>query len=100
LFDFESEVRRFKQQGATDTHRLRDDIDKKMRVKKTRDEYDQWVTDKFNDMVKGKKLFKGFTNSGNRKYVDYNMQNVVKEMTQQLKDDEASFYGDGNVRSA
>jgi len=100
LFDFESEVRRFKQQGATDTHQLRSDIDKKMRVQKTRDEYDQWVTDKFNDMVNGKKLFKGFSPSGNKKYVDYNMQSVVKEMTQKLQAGEASFYGVGTVRSA
>jgi len=100
LYDFESEVRRFKQQGATDTGKLRSDIDKKMRVKKTRDEYDQWVTDQFNDMVKGKRLFKGFSPIGNRKYIDYNMQNVVKEMTQQLQAGEASFYGSGTVRSA
>jgi hypothetical protein len=100
LYDFETTVRNFKQKGATDTHQLRTDIDKKMRVQKTRDEYDQWVTDKFNDMVKGKKLFKGFSPSGNKKYVDYNMQSVVKEMTQKLQAGEASFYGVGTVRSA
>jgi len=100
LRGFEAEVRRFKQHGAVDTHQLRADIDKKMRVKKTRDAYDQWATDQFNSMVKSKKLFKGFTPSGNRKYVDYNLTNVVKAMTQKLQGGEASFYGAGSVRSA
>jgi len=100
LIDFTGEVRRFKESNGVDTHQLRQDIDKKLRTKKTRDEYDQWAADLFNDMVTGQKLFKGFTNAGNRKYVDYNMQNVVKEMTQKLQAGEASFYGAGTVRSA
>lgn len=99
IIDLAHEVDRFNREGGVDVSQLRQDIDKKFRVKKTRDEYDQWVTDQFNDMVKGKKLFKGFTPSGNRRYVDYNMQNVVKEMTQQLQGGEASFYGAGSIRS-
>jgi hypothetical protein len=100
LRDFESQVRRFNREGNTDLHQLRGDIDKKLRTKKLRDEYDQWVTATFNDMVDSKKIFKGFTNSGNRKYLPYNMQNVVKEMTQKLQAGETSFYGAGSIRSA
>ncbi len=99
IINFKDEVDRVNREGGVDTHQLRNDIDKKMRVKKTRDAYDLWVTDKFNEMVDGKKIFKGFTPSGNRKYSDYNMQNVVKEMTQQLQAGESSFYGAGTVRS-
>lgn len=99
LFDLEAEARRFKQTDI-DTGQLRQDIDKKFRVKKTRDEYDAWVTEQFNNMVDGKRLFKGFTDAGNRKHVDYNMQNIVKEMTQKLQAGESSFYGAGTVRSA
>lgn len=100
IFDMASSVIRHRESGGFDVHQLRDDISKKMRVKKTRNEYNQWVTDKFNSMVTSKKLFKGFTPSGNRKYVDYNLQNVVKEMTQQLQAGEGFFYGAGTVRSA
>lgn len=100
LRDFESQVRRFNREGNTDLHQLRGDIDKKLRTKKLRDEYDQWVTATFNGMVDSKKIFKGFTNAGNRKYLPYNMQNVVKEMTQKLQAGETSFYGAGSVRSA
>jgi hypothetical protein len=99
LYDFEAEVRRFKSTGAIDTVAMRQDLDKKFRVKKNRDDYDKWAADKFNSMVDSKKLFKGFTPSGNRKYIDYSMQNVVKEMTQQLQAGESSFYGAGTVRS-
>jgi hypothetical protein len=100
LRDTASSVIRFRDSGGFDTAQLRNDISKKMRVKKTRDEYDLWVTNKFNDMVTSKKLFKGFTPSGNRRYVDYDMQSVVKDMTQKLQAGETFFYGAGTVRSA
>lgn len=100
LYDFESKVRNFKNSGGKDTKQLRSDIEAKFRVKKTKSEYEQWVTEQFNEMVTGEKLFKGFTPSGNRKYVPYNMVNVVKEMTQELQAGEAYFYGAGSVRSA
>tara|TARA_R110002072_G_scaffold241714_1_gene400582 strand:+ start:1419 stop:8033 length:6615 start_codon:yes stop_codon:yes gene_type:complete len=100
LFDFESLVRTYRSDGGTDTVRLRSDISKKMRMKKNVAEYNKWVAEIFNGMVKGKTLFKGFTPSGNRKYTAYNMQNVLREMTQALQSGEASFYGAPSVRSA
>lgn len=99
LRDMAAGVRRFRNTGGKDVHQLRDDISKKMRVKKNRTEYEQWVTEQFNKMVTGKTLFKGFTPAGRRKYIPYNMQNVVKEMTQQLQAGESFFYGAGTVRS-
>lgn len=100
LYDFENVVRNFKISGGKDKGQFRKDITGKFRTQKINNEYEQWVTDQFNDMVKGEKLFKGFTPSGNRKYVPYNMNNIVKEMTQQLQAGEGSFYGAGTVRSA
>jgi len=99
LRDLASKADRFRRTGGIDTSKLREDIVKKIRVKKNRNEYEQWATEQFNKMVTGKKIFKGFTPSGNRKYVDYNLQNVVKEMTQQLQAGESFFYGAGTVRS-
>lgn len=99
LRDIASEVRRYRDSGGKDVNKLRDDVSKKLRNKKTRNEFEKWVTEQFNGMVTGKKIFKGFTPAGNRKYVAYNMQNVVKEMTQQLQAGESFFYGAGTVRS-
>jgi hypothetical protein len=100
LSDFRSEVLRYIETGGKDAGALRNDIEKKFRTDKARNDFEAWATDQFNNMVKGKRLFKGFTDSGNRRYADYNMDNVVKEMTQALQAGEGSFYGAGSVRSA
>lgn len=100
LSDFHSEVLRYIETGGKDAGALRNDIEKKFRTDKARNDFEAWATDQFNNMVKGKRLFKGFTDSGNRRYADYNMNNVVKEMTQALQAGEGSFYGAGSVRSA
>jgi Fe-S cluster biosynthesis and repair protein YggX len=99
LRDVAASVRLFREEGGNDYSKLSQDIGKKMRDKKTRAAYEQWVTEQFNSMVKGKTLFKGFTPSGSRKYIPYSMQNVVKEMTQALQAGESTFYGVGTVRS-
>jgi predicted nucleotidyltransferase len=100
LMDLSSKVQRFRDTGGKDVHRLRDDISKKLRSKKAREEYEQWATAKFNSLVDRKTLFKGFTASGTRRYSEYNLLNVVKDMTQQLQAGESTFYGAGTVRSA
>lgn len=79
---------------------LRHDISAKFRNEKLRKQFEQDVIADFNNMVDGKTLFKGFTNAGNRKYVEYNMANVLREMTQSLQGGETSFYGAPSVRSA
>lgn len=97
---FADMVQRFKDTNGKDVNRLRDDLRNKFTQKKRADEYAQWVTDQFNKMVKGKTLFKGFTDAGNRRYIPYTMDNVVREMTQKLQAAEGTFYGAGTVRSA
>jgi hypothetical protein len=98
--EFVNQVIGFRESGGIDVSKFTSDIRDKFRVKKNKAEFEQWVSDQFNSMVKGKTLFKGFTPAGNRKYIEYNLLNVVKEMTQQLKAGESFFYGAGTVRSA
>jgi len=62
--------------------------------------YDRYIRDTFNDLVKDKKLFKGFTDSGYRKYSPYTLENIVKEMTKKLRGGEGFDYGPGSIRSA
>jgi hypothetical protein len=45
------------------------------------------------------KIFKGFTNSGNRRYAPHTLDNVVKEMKGPVTDTEGMNYGAGSLRS-
>lgn len=79
---------------------LREAITKRFRNKSLIKEYEKYIDDKFSGLVKGKKLFKGFTYSGTRRYVDYTMDNILKEMTKNLRGGEDFHYGPGNMRAA
>lgn len=100
LSDFASKVVQYRDAGGKDVGQFRYDLNAKLRDGKLAAEYQKWVEDKFNSMVDGKRIFKGFTNSGNRKYIPYTLENVVREMTQTLQAGEGSFYGAGTVRSS
>jgi len=95
-----SEVGRYMDSKGVDSFALRDAVSKKLRPKKLRAEYEAWVTDEFNKMVQGKRLFKGFTYSGKRRYIPYTVENILKEMTRQLQGGEGFNYGAGSVRAA
>lgn len=100
LLDFARKVERFNREGDINTFKVRQEIDKKFRKPKVQQDYQAWVTEHFNGMLAGKKIFKGFTNAGNRRYIEYNLDNIVKEMTRQLQAGENFNYGAGTVRSA
>jgi hypothetical protein len=99
LRDMAESVARYTK-SSVDTGQIKHDIAKAFRSKKTVEAFEEFATEKFNSMTDGKTLFKGFTNSGNRRNVPYTMENVLKEMTAKLQGGEASFYGAPSVRSA
>ncbi len=86
-------------QNGVDSFAMRADIDKAFRNQKLSEEYKSYVTAQFNSIKTGAKLFKGFTYSGNRKYIDYTLENVVKEMTRQVQGGEGMNYGAGSLRA-
>ena len=43
-------------------------------------EFIKWVQDTYGNLIKKEQLFTGFTNAGNRKYVDHTIGNVLKMM--------------------
>ena len=45
------------------------------------------------------KIFMGFTYSGNRKYIDHNIENVVKILKKELRGGEGFNYGVGSLRA-
>lgn len=99
LRDIAGQVDSFRR-SSVDASQLRSDISNKFRNKKLNEQFEQHVTTMFNEMVDGKTLFKGFTDAGNKKFTEYNMVNVVREMTQSLQGGEVSFYGAPSVRAA
>ncbi|MDD3884562.1 MAG: hypothetical protein PHW66_06455 [Gallionella sp.] len=45
------------------------------------------------------RIFQGFTNSGNRRYIDHTLENVVKILKKELRGGEGNNYGVGSIRS-
>jgi hypothetical protein len=73
-------------------------------VSKNSGEFNDWL-EKFDNSLNDKgvnikeKIFKGYTYSGNRRYADANLANIVKEMKGGAGE-EGWNYGVGNVRAA
>lgn len=98
--DRAAEVMRYRQNDGIDPNALRQAIGKKFRTQKAQNNFEEWAAEKYKGMVKKARLFRGFTNAGDRRYADYNLQNVVKEMSRNLQGGEGFNYGAGSVRSS
>ena len=81
------------------THRLRADVNKKLRTKKSDDDFKTWVNKQLDEIVTRKRIDVGETASGNRKYIPYNPDNIVKTMTRELRGGEGYNYGPGSIRA-
>jgi len=82
-----------------DMSKLRDDIRKKMDQKSIKSGYKKWLDNTYNTLVKSKRLFAGYTPSGDRKYKPYNLDTLVREMNKKLQGGESSNYGITSVRA-
>ena len=82
-----------------DFYNTRDAIQKKMSVKKTREGFEEWAHDKFGPVFVGERIFNGFTNAGDRKYLKHDLDTVVKILKKELRDGEGFNYGVGSIRS-
>lgn len=63
-------------------------------------EYEAFVSDLYDKLNVKESIFKGFTASGKRKYVDHNLDNVVAEMRGAVKDTEGFSYGLPSLRAS
>lgn len=59
----------------------------------------EWAAEKLSALVKRERIFKGFTPSGNRRYVDHTIENVLADMRARLKEGEGWNYGVGSARA-
>jgi hypothetical protein len=66
------------------------------------DQIGEWVKSKIDaaGISYEEKVFAGFTNSGNRRFLPHNLDTVVKIMTRKVKDGEGFNYGVPSIRAA
>lgn len=62
-------------------------------------EYSSYARRLLKEITEKRKLFKGFDNEGNRRYREYNLENVVRFMKAQMGMGVDFFVGAGNVRA-
>lgn len=94
------EVQTYAESSGVDEAQLRKDISAKLRTKKAEADFSAWAEQQLKSVSTDKKIFAGLTSAGNRKYIDYNLANIVKQMTRELQGGEGFNYGAGSVRSA
>jgi len=71
------------------------------RSHKTENAFRTFVREKFKTLVTGRKILKGVTSLGNRRYIPYTLDNIIKQMRSgALRSGEASFYGVGSIRAS
>lgn len=70
------------------------------RIESHRKNFKSWISEKFSALEQGKKIPNGFTPMGNRKFLPFNLDNVVKAMTRNVKAGEGFNYGVGSIRAA
>lgn len=62
-------------------------------------EFELWLDNKYSKLISEEKIFDGFTYSGKKRYLDHNLDNVVKVMKRDMKEGEGFNYGVPSIRS-
>lgn len=68
-------------------------------VENNQEKYDKYVNEIVDNIKGSEQIFRGFTNSGNRRYTPHTLENVVKIMKEQLVNGENFNYGVANIRA-
>lgn len=87
--------------GQIDTFRTRYEMESIIREKGLGEEFDAHVAQLFASLKPEERIFKGFTNQGNRAYQPHTLENVVKLLKRNLRGGETSgnIYGIGQLRA-
>lgn len=91
------EIKEKKDSGTVDLNKARNAINDE--IAKVSNAYDEWVVKNFSGLIAKEKIFKGFTESGYRRYAPHTLENVVKELKRELRSGEGFNYGVGNLRA-
>jgi len=73
--------------------------DKVRKSKKLTQEMKEWAQDKADSVISNERIFNGWTYSGNKKFVQHSLNNVIKLMKKDLRGGENFFSGVGTLRS-
>ena len=63
------------------------------------EQYQQAINDTLEGLTDGERIFNGFTNLGNRRYIPHTLENVVKILKKGLRGGESFNYGVGSLRA-
>jgi len=76
------------------------DAEKYVRENNLEDEFESYALNLYNEIGVDEKIFRGFSNSGNRLYSPHTLENVLKEMKKDgIRGGEKFGYGAGSVRA-
>ena len=71
-----------------------------MGSKAARNKFEKYASDLANEITESRRIFKGFTYSGNRKFVPFNLENVMAEMRKDLREgNHDAMGGTGSIRA-
>lgn len=90
-------VTRFHKPRAIDFYATRTVIEEGMVGKDKA--FNKWIQENFEDVFVGKRIFKGFSYTGRRTYLPYDLDTTVKILKKGLRDGEGFDYGVGSIRS-
>ena len=62
-------------------------------------DFQQYVGNMLDGITKSERIFRGYTEAGNRRYIPHTLDNVVKLLKQNLRGGEAFSYGVGSLRA-
>lgn len=85
--------------GKIDREATRYALEKQVRDNNLSSELETAAKAFIEDLNPNERIFQGFTNSGNRKYIPHTLDNVVKILKKELRGGEGFNYGVGSLRA-
>lgn len=83
-----------------DDYKTRDAARKYIEENNLDKEYKDWIESEYDKLGVEEKIFKGYTNAGNRSYSAHTLENVVREMKREAKTANSAFGGVGVAKAA
>lgn len=85
--------------GKVDRRATKYALEEQVRKADLQGELETYARDFLRDINPDEKIFQGYTNSGNRKYIPHTLENVVKILKKELRGGESFNYGVGSLRA-
>ena len=62
--------------------------------------FKEWIKENYSDLISEKVIPNGFNNAGNKKFLPFTLQNIIRLMSKDIKAGETFNYGIGTLRGA